>query len=164
MPHVKGSSPTSSSANSRGFTLIEVLIAGVILFMALAAGMSAYQTAMGGSQAAAQQVKLMQVSELVQAHIKKAIQDAVSDNGQGLAPQQLDGQTALFEVDVNWQASLVEQGSPPARFDESALNDVNYAPRFFQYQVTLQLHHDSRARSFTYRELAWSPRTEMVVE
>lgn len=141
---------------NQGFTLVEVLVAGLILFLTLGAGLRAYEVAMNGSYRAAQHLKMLQVTEFVQAHIHKAINDEVQDAEQtGRQINELAGQTNLMEVAINWQAVLFERGSPPRRYDENIGAEADFEPRFFKFQVTLRLTLNKRAQSFTYTELAW---------
>lgn len=145
-----------SDQNAQGFTLLEVLIAGLILFITLTAGLGAYQMAMGGSHKAAQQLHLLQVAELAQVHIQKALRDQViSASSTQVAPHTVAGRTQVLNVAVDWSAQLIEQGAPPPQFDESTFADVHYEPRFFKYAIDLNLRTGARQHNFSYIELAW---------
>lgn len=148
---------------SQGFTLVEVLIAGLILFLTLGAGLRAYEVAMSGSYRAAQHINILQAAEFAQAHIYKAINDEVQDAGQSARQiNQLDGKTRLNDVAIEWQAVLFEQGAPPTGFDENSATDVEYEARFFKFRVSFQLTAQARSQTFSYTELAWSKQLQVV--
>lgn len=140
----------------RGFTLIEVLVAATILFTTLGSAMLTYQTVMKSSQRATAVLEVLKVTEAAQQHIRKAIRDDAEEN----APTVLSGRTSLSGTEINWSAEQVVAGAPPARLDDSALEQVSYAPRFFQYEVSMTLVRGTTERSFSYLELAWQSRLE----
>lgn len=137
--------------SEQGFTLIEVIVAATILFAAIGTGMLSYQTAMHSSQRAGQLLELLKVTDTAQQHIQKAIRDAVAEGQNG----PLNGRTQLFNVYIDWQAEPSIMGSPPTRFDPDQLEEVEYATRFYQYQVALTMRNDQVERNFIYLELAW---------
>lgn len=140
-----------SQEHARGFTLVEVLVAAVILFTVLGTAMLAYQTSMHSSERAASLINMLKVAEVSQQHIRKAIRDAVAEGRQ----DDLDGQTRLFGVDINWRASRIRSESPPEQFDPDMLDDVLYADRYHQYRVWLTLTFGTTERTYEYLEFAW---------
>ncbi len=136
-----------------GFTLIEVLIAAVIMFTVLATASLSFRGAVTASERASRTTELLAPLPWITSTIRDSLRDRVLE-----APTpEYSGNGALFGVDYRFHAELVRFGSPPPRFDPDAMDFVEYAPRFGLYDVELTLDREGETSSFIYQELAWQP-------
>ena len=132
-----------------GFTLVEVLIAAVIMFMVLSTATLSLRTALHASERAARTAELLAPLPWITPVIRESLRADPADERSG------EGQ--LFGVAYRYRASIVRLGAPPTRFDPDAADFLEYAPRFALYDVELQLERDGETESFIYQELAWRP-------
>ena len=130
-----------------GFTLVEVLIAAVIMFMVLSTAALSLRTAAHASERAARTVELLAPLPWIVPVIREDLRNdpAAERSGEG----------RLFGVDYRYRANIVRLGAPPARFDPDVADFVDYGPRFALYDVELELERDGESTSFLYQELAW---------
>ena len=134
--------------SQQGFTLVEVLIASVILFTVLVAVSQAYQGANRASERAEAMVQMQGVVPLLLDTIRFRLKDA--DSSESL---QQEGQlnTVLFE----WRAAVVEQGAPPDRLSPEDGGLISFDDKFFLWQVELRLQLGNTERHFSFQELTW---------
>ncbi len=132
-----------------GFTLIEVLIAAVIMFTVLATATLSLRTALNASERAAVTAELLAPLPWITPVIRDSLRadPAAERSGEG----------ALFGVTYRFRANIVRLGAPPTRFDPDAADFMDYGPRFALYDVELELERDGETASFLYQELAWRP-------
>jgi len=132
-----------------GFTLVEVLIAAVIMFMVLATATLSLRTAMHASERATATAELLAPLPWITPVIREILRNdpAAERSGEG----------RLYGVMYRFRANIVRLGAPPTRFDPDATDFVEYAPRFALYDVELELEHDGETMTFIYQELAWRP-------
>lgn len=142
-----------SSQRQRGFTLIEVLIAAVIMFTVLATATLSVRTALHASERAARTTELLAPLPWITPTIRTSLREISNDK----LPSEHDGGGILFGVEYRYHATLVRFGAPPARFDVDAADFVEYAPRFGLYDVELELEREGETSRFVYQELAWQP-------
>ena len=130
-----------------GFTLVEVLIAAVIMFMVLATATLSLRTALHASERATRTVELLAPLPWIRPVIRDSLRSdpAAERSGEG----------RLFGVEYRFRANIVRQGAPPTRFDPDVADFVDYGPRFALYDVELELERDGESTSFLYQELAW---------
>lgn len=139
-----------------GFTLVEVLIAAVIMFTVLATATLSLRGAMISSERASRTVELLAPLEWITPSIRERLRENTGENmGNSLAPEQ-SGEGALFGVEYRFRATLVRVGAPPPRFDTDVMDFVEYPPRFGLYDIELELERDGDTSRFVYQELAWS--------
>jgi len=142
-----------SRHRERGFTLIEVLIAAVIMFTVLATATLSLRTALHSSERATRTTKLLAPLPW----ITPTIRDSLREISSSKLPSDHDGEGLLFGVQYRYHATLVRFGAPPARFDVDVADFVEYAPRFGLYDVELELELEGETSRFVYQELAWQP-------
>jgi len=141
----------------RGFTLIEVLIAAVIMFTVLATATLSLRGAIIASERASRTAELLAPLDWITTTIRERLRENMATStSNGLAPEQ-GGEGALFGVEYRFRATLVRVGSPPPRFDPDLLDFIEYAPRFGLYDVELELEREGETSRFIYQELAWQP-------
>lgn len=134
---------------SKGFTLVEVLIAAVILFAALSLSALTLQTLRQSSAKAEKVIKTLQPARMIALSIQQQIRSQPQD--------EMSGTGALGEVLYEWQAKVIKTGSAPAQLDIDSSTLVVPPERFRLYQVDLQLSLDGRTEYLQFKELAWLP-------
>ncbi len=142
-----------SVREQRGFTLIEVLIAAVIMFTVLATATVSLRGAMHASERASRKTELLAPLPWITPTIRERLREYQGDS---LATER-SGEGVAFGVEYRFHALLVRSGAPPSRFDVDAAEFIEYAPRFGLYDVELELEREGEKSRFVYQELAWQP-------
>ncbi len=140
-----------SVREQRGFTLIEVLIAAVIMFTVLAMATVSLRAAMHASERASRKTELLAPLPWITPTIRERLREYPGDN---LATER-SGEGIMFGVEYRFHALLVRSGAPPPQFDVDAADFIEYAPRFGLYDVELELEREGEKSRFVYQELAW---------
>ncbi|MBL4742930.1 MAG: hypothetical protein COB75_08495 [Idiomarina sp.] len=139
---------------NRGFTLIEILIASVILFFTLASATMAYRTSLLSNAKTEKIVEVQIILPLVKDQVSTGLKSrdnlSQSESGRG----ELNGWT------FKWQARRLSYTAPPDRFDPDVGDLISYNPRFHRYNVTLELSTETYSRQLNYEELAWDATAE----
>jgi len=143
--------PGMSVREQRGFTLIEVLIAAVIMFTVLATATVSLRAAMHASERASRKTELLAPLSWITPTIRERLREYPGDK---LATEH-SGEGVVFGVEYRFHASLVRSAAPPPRFDPDVVDFVEYAPRFGLYDVELELEREGEMSRFVYQELAW---------
>lgn len=133
----------------RGFTLIEVLLAAVILFSALSLAVMALQTLRQSSAQAEKSIKTLDPARM----ISLIIQQQIRANPEA----DLQGEGDAQQVHYRWQAKIIAKGSAPERFDFDAGTSVVPPERFRLFLVDLELTYQGRTEQLQFKELAWLP-------
>ncbi len=105
-----------SMSRERGFTLLEVLIAAVIMFTVLATASLSLRGAMHASERASRTTELLAPLPWITPTIRERLREYPGDN---LATER-SGEGVVFGVEYRFHASLVRSGAPPSRFDVDA--------------------------------------------
>jgi prepilin-type N-terminal cleavage/methylation domain-containing protein len=130
-----------------GLTLIEVLVASVILFGALVVATQAYSGALLSDRKSQELLFLLGPTPLVvnaiQGDIRVSPTESVSGSGQ------------ILDVSYEYVAKSVFFKPPPPRLDPDSGAFADYPSRYRLYDVTLTLTYKSQRRMFKYQELAW---------
>lgn len=134
--------------HARGFTLVELLIAGTILFAVITTITEAYRTSLQSSLRAEETVRIITPLRLIVSDIANELQNEVAETSQG-------GGTMLG-VNYRYAAQSVLFTPPATRFEPDTSNFRNYEPRYRLYDVNLTLTYRGRSREFKYQELAWT--------
>ena len=132
----------------KGFTLIEVLVATVILISSLAAISMVYRGAFVSSEKADNH---MIISGVIPS-VLSSIQQEIRANDQS---DLLQGEGRAWDTEYRWQANLVDFKSAPARFDVESRKLVTPAKRYKLWQVTLSLTYNNMSKDYQYNELSW---------
>lgn len=138
-----------NALTQRGFTLVEVLVAAVIMFTVLATATLSLRSAYIASDRAARVTELLAPLPWITPLIREELRA-------NPAPER-EGSGTVFGVDYRYKASTVLFGAPPARFDPDITDFTEYPPRFRLYDVELELGHEGETETFLYQELAWEP-------
>ena len=134
---------------ARGFTLIEVLIAATILFVAIAVTADTYRSALGASRRAARTVRLLTPLPLIVAAVGATLRDQPAETR--------EGEDDVLGVHYRFEAKTVRFAPPPRRFDPDQTEFRDYPRRYRLYDVTLTLSADGVERVYLYQEVAWLP-------
>jgi type II secretory pathway component PulJ len=137
--------------NNKGFTLIEVLVAGVILFASIAVVTNIYRGSFIASQKANNHVYISGVLPSILAVIKRDIR-AQGNNSQ----TELNGKNKAFEVDYQWSATLAKFKAAPERFDVDSGNIEQQNKKYKLWLVELDIQRNGIHRNYTFNELSWN--------
>lgn len=135
-------------ASSRGFTLIEVLIAATILFTVIAVVSQSYRNAATASEKARRSVELVGVVPLLLDTIRFRLREADIN-------QTIEQQGVLNDFEFSWQAQVVKKGGPPDRLDPEDGGVVSFDDKFYLWQVELTLSKQQYSQQFRFNELTW---------
>lgn len=141
--------PATAAARTRGFTLIEVLIAAAILFVVLAVAGYSYRGALLSSRKAEGFVRLVTPLPMIVASVR--------DELRRKPDERREGEAELLGVHYRFEATTARYEPPAARFDPDLGEFTGYAPRFRLYDVRLVLSRADQRREYRYQELAWEP-------
>lgn len=128
------------NSRQRGFTLLEVLLAGFILFLVLTSMTQIYQGALLSSERA--ENALVMIGSVPS--IRAIVSDAVVEDGVRA------GEGSYGEVKYAWTATLAYEGQP-----NLALREDSSGTRFFLWDVDLEIFKGSVVRQYSFRELGW---------
>jgi prepilin-type N-terminal cleavage/methylation domain-containing protein len=142
-----------------GFSLIEVLVAAVILFAVVTASLLIYRSAMATSIRAESALRMSmdipQARQLVTAQLQG-----------GFANPPRSGRIELSGVNVSWQAQFAGSGqltnldavtiTRPGT--NSGSEQVALDRKFYLWDVTLDAELGRQRRTFSFRELTWDAR------
>lgn len=134
----------------RGLTLIEVLVALVILLTTISISTVTYQTLLITSQRASAQYEVISQLEFV----KKLIREELQSQFVLAVGQNFDGNFTFQAKNISWSAELAKKGKPPNMLSE-ALEDVTYPDRYYLYSVKMTIKLGASTREFNYKELLW---------
>lgn len=131
-------------AKQRGFTLLEVLLAGFILFLVLSSMALVYRGAMLGSGKAERSLlmsaAILPIRSLITEHLRKKA-SIENDNGAG----------RYADMDYRWVATLNAIGRPSAIIEEDAGIEV----RYFLWDIEVIVSRGNVRRNFRFREISW---------
>jgi hypothetical protein len=130
----------------QGFTLLEVLLAGFILFITIAVMTMVYRGALLTSSKAE---KSLDISVVV-IPVRRLISDQVRQTSH---LESSFGEGRYGEVNYRWKSSRTHVGFPsPILMEDSGLfEDL----RYYLVQVDVQFQLGSSTRDYQFKELAW---------
>jgi Tfp pilus assembly protein PilV len=133
----------------RGLTLVEVLVAAVILFAALSLSAMTVQSLRQSSAQAEKIIKTLRPARMIALSIQQQIRNQPEET--------LSGNGQIETVTYRWQATVIAKGSAPERFDFDSGSVTVPPERFWLYQVDVELNHAGRTEQVQFKELAWLP-------
>lgn len=137
--------------SQNGFTLIEVLVAAVILFSSLATISMIYRGAFISSEKAEKHVYISGTLPSVLSSIKRAIKV----NSQ-LSKHELSGSGNAWQIDYSWTAKLIEFKSAPEKLDVDSGDFITPPKKYKLWQVKLNLSYKGIQKAYSYKELGWN--------
>jgi prepilin-type N-terminal cleavage/methylation domain-containing protein len=150
MNKVKNSQQFAVRKNS-GFTLIEVLVASVILFASIAMVSMVYRGAFVSSEKANSHIVISGVLPSVLVNIRNSIR--IQGNSTN---NQLSEQNATWDVDYQWQAQLISNQGAPAKLDPFTHQLTVQPLKYKLWQVNLTLTYKSLTKQYQFNELSWT--------
>jgi len=133
--------------SQKGFTLVEVLIASLIIFTAISISVLSFQTSSRAIESSEQMLRLIQPLPILSDEIENALQN--------VAIETHSAEGVILDVHYVWTAKPIRLVSPPARFNPDSGEFVNYPNRFALYEVRLQLRQEKKTKEFTYQKIGW---------
>jgi len=146
---MKINTPNSFKKTS-GFTLVEILVASVILFASIAMVSMVYRGAYISSDKADGHINITGVLPAVLATIRDDIRARGNSN-----LTELKNEANMWDVNYQWQASLLQHKSPPKRYDLDSGSFVIPAKKYKLWQVDLTLKRDNLVKQYQFNELSW---------
>ena len=135
-----------------GFTLVEVLIAAVILFATITVVAESYRTSLAASLRATITAELLTPLPLITTTIRNELRERPEER--------LNGEGELLGVRYRFEAVSVRFEAPPPTVDPDMQGIKVFVPRYRLYDVRLSLARRTMERQFVYQELAWLPTLE----
>lgn len=136
--------------SNSGFTLIEVMVAAVILFSVIATVSMVYRGAFLSSEKADKHINLAAVMPSILAVIKADIQSKENER-----KNLLTGKNSAWQVNYQWQATLLEQKSPPKKYDPFTQKLADAEIKYKLWQVQLTLRYKNLVKQYQFKELSW---------
>ena len=135
---------------SAGFTLLEVLVASVILFSSIAAVSMVYRGAFLSSEKAENQIYVAGKVPLILASIRDEIRTAKDKTAQTLG-----GSSTMWQLNYQWNAEVLSFEAPQPVFSPESGKLEYSPPRFKLWQVELTVKYKSIEKSYQFKELSW---------
>lgn len=134
----------------KGFTLIEVLIAGVILFMVIAVTTLVYRSALLSSNKAEQVLAITGYLPIIIDNITEDLQrqDTGSQNS-------LQGHGNTMQVTYNWRARLIQSHSALPVLNSFSGESVVQPARYRLWEMDLTLTLGDSTRRYEYEDFTY---------
>jgi len=142
---------TPNIGKIEGFTLIEVLMASVILFASIATVSMIYSGAFISSERANQHVKLSSILPSLLANIR----DDIRTEGNTLETQ-LTQKGQVWSIDYQWRANLVDQKSAPSKLDVDTGDYITPPLKYKLWQVNLETKYQSTVKEYQFYQVSWT--------
>lgn len=134
-----------------GFTLIEILVATVILFTSIATVSVIYKGAYLSAEKANAHVTISGVIPMVLNNIR---QDIRAQGNSELT--ELSGKELAWGVNYNWSAAQIAFKAPPDVYDPDNGNMLSSPNKYKLWQVDLIVSYKVARKSYQYNELSWN--------
>ena len=135
---------------SRGFTLIEVLIAGVILFMVIAVTTLVYRSALLSSNKAEQVLAITGYLPIIIDNITEDLQQ--QDTGR---QNNLQGEGLSMQVAYSWHARLIQANSALSVIDSFTGELLVQPARYRLWEIKLELTLGDSTRHYEYEDFTY---------
>jgi len=140
-----------SYKKNSGFTLIEVMVAAVILFSVIASVSMIYRGAFISSQKANNNIEISGVLPSILATLRFDIRQQGNSS-----LTELNKQGNVWGINYQWQAQLIAFKSAPEKFDVDRGEFITPPKKYKLWQVTLILKKNGLTKQYTLKELSWS--------
>lgn len=132
-----------------GFTLLEILVAALILFSVLATMTEVLRTALGSSVSAEASLALSEAAAALRPQVTEALRAGDPQAGAQ------DGAGTYGETAYRWRAEAIDQGETLPFPDTMASEGMEQRRTVSLWNVNLTVSHGARERTFTFLELSW---------
>lgn len=130
----------------RGFTLLEVLLAGFILFLTIATTTSIYRGAILSSEKA--QASLSIAASV--SPIRQMISDGFTSGDYAALGS---GSGSYGALKYKWQATLTHSGVAPSIVQDAS--GMGEDLQYYLWRVELEVLNDSTMRKYEFTEVSW---------
>lgn len=138
-----------------GLTLVEVLIAAVMIFSVMTVVSEGYRASLIASRKSTELETLLAPLPLVLSRVRTDLRD-----GAAKGRMEFQDEGTILSVDYRYIARSENFKPPISGYDFATDQIRDYAPRYHLFRVMLTLKFGSMEREFEYRELAWLPELE----
>ena len=145
--------------HQQGFSLVEVLVAAVILFMVVTVSLVIYRAAMSTSIRAESALRLSMDIPQARELITREMQSGFSNPPRS-------GRLTLSGVDISWEAQLLSSGQVTdleavtigGGGSGAAAQTIALDRKFYLWEVSLLATLGKQQRNFSFKELTWDRR------
>jgi len=141
----------NSTVKNSGFTLIEVMIASVILFSVIATVSMIYRGAFLSSEKANNHINITGVLPSVLAIVQQNIREQSKNS-----LTELREQGNAWQIKYQWSAKLLKFKSAPDKLDVDSGDFVKPPLKYKLWQVSLTLEAKGLTKQYSYNELGWT--------
>lgn len=135
----------------KAFTLIEIMVAAVILFSSIATVSMIYRGAFTSSEKANAHVTISGVIPAVLSQIREQVR------AQGNSTQtELRGEGVSWGINYQWSAQQVALKAAPPFFDMESGNTVDAPLKYKLWQVDLVLINQGLNKTYQFKEVSWN--------
>lgn len=132
----------------QGFTLLEVLVAGFILFLVLTSATLIYRGAILSSMKAERSITVNGYLPLMMSEIQSIIRENNDSDQQ-------KGAGNLAALQYKWQATVIEVGAAPSNYIPEFQSVVEYPKRYKLWQVSIHVTRKDYQKDYRYIEFSW---------
>jgi len=136
--------------SSAGFTLIEIMLAAVILFSVITTVTMIYRGAILSSGKATEQLVLSNTLPFIVKEISHNLQEK-SQNSES----SVDGQGELLGIKYQWRAEFLLKKAPLPIFDIDSGQDITQSERYKLWRVSLVTIVDDREYKHDFMQVSW---------
>ena len=134
-----------------GFTLIEVLVASVILFATITLVSDMFRGAFVASEKANRHVTIAGIMPLALKQIQAAVRYQAKSGEQNLS-----GNNIFWGVNVQWQAVQVDFKSAPPLYDYDLGKYQEMPKKYSLWKVNAQFSYGSTVSEYSSYEVSWN--------
>lgn len=135
-------------SKSKGFTLLEVLIASFIMFLVLSAMTLIYRGAIISSIKAEQSIQINGYFPLIMKDIKQHI---IMNSER----KELSANGKLATLSYEWKAAVLLNGSAPSKYSPEERRIIVQPARYKVWQVSVIAKLEKYEKSYMYLEMSW---------
>jgi hypothetical protein len=132
----------------RGFTLVEVLIASVILFSTLTVFTVILRTALISNERAIEVVEKSVATIMILDDIQVALFESSSVG-------KANGEGSFIGSAYRWKASVKESARPPPRYLGQQLVQAEHEIKLWTVELEMLTENSKNIKNFTYDEATW---------
>lgn len=136
--------------NIRGFTLVEVLVAAVILFTSISIISVVYSGALLNSQKAKAHLQVSSTLPSILSVIRNEIRDDYFS-----ANEIPETERQLLSCKYRWRGRVESFSSAPEKLNTDTGNFETPEKRFKLWIIELQVTCENSSQTFTFKEVSW---------
>lgn len=141
-------------AKNKGFTLIEILVASVILFSAISVVTLIFKSSYVASQKAQLKVEQTGIVSVLLKKVQQEIRDKTT-----YSSDKLEGEGVIWGKKYQWHAILLEFKAPIDKFDNETGTTDKFDEKYKLWQVDLVIGTGKSIEKsiveYQYNEISW---------